>query len=149
MAALTYLTASLFDSPAQTLVNPVNTVGVMGKGLAAEFKARWPEMFAAYHEACFRGNLRVGRLCLWRGPRWVLNFPTKAHWREPSQIAYLETGLNVLADVWMHWGVTSLAFPQLGCGAGGLDWADVRPVMEKRLRALPIPVYIHIADGRK
>jgi len=84
---LSYVTTSLFDSPAQTLVNTVNTVGVMGKGIAAKFKQRYPEMYTRYREVCAAGQLETGKLLLYRTPnKWVLNFPTKRDWRQPSRV---------------------------------------------------------------
>ncbi|MBI1879338.1 MAG: macro domain-containing protein [Chloroflexi bacterium] len=91
---LTYLTTSLFDSPAQTLVNTVNTVGVMGKGIALVFKQRYPEMYRQYRELCLAGQLDIGKLYVYRMLNQVIvNFPTKKHWRNPAQIKYIEAGL--------------------------------------------------------
>ncbi len=136
---------SLFVSPAQTLVNTVNTVGVMGKGIAREFRRRYPQMFGRYKDYCDRGKLEVGQLYLYRTPnKWVLNFPTKKHWRGKSQLEWIEAGLQKFVDSYESRGITSVSFPQLGCGNGGLLWRDVGPVMESYLGGLPIPVLIHI-----
>ncbi|MFL7902585.1 macro domain-containing protein [Azospirillum argentinense] len=141
---LVYLRNSLFDSPAQTLVNTVNLEGVMGKGIAAEFKARYPDMFRQYKKACNAGELKVGGLHLWRGPdKWVLNFPTKTTWRKPSQLSYIIAGLEKFSSTYEEMGITSISFPPLGCGNGQLDWSEVKPVMESYLRRLPIHVYVH------
>jgi O-acetyl-ADP-ribose deacetylase (regulator of RNase III) len=141
---LTYLRTSIFDSPAQTLVNTVNTVGVMGKGIAKESKARYPRMFQEYRELCDQRQLRVGVLHLWRGNKpWVLNFPTKTTSRQPSKMEYVEAGLQKLRTSYEEMGITSASFPPLGCGNGNLDWNQVRPLMEGHLRTLPIPVYVH------
>jgi O-acetyl-ADP-ribose deacetylase (regulator of RNase III) len=141
---LVYLRTDLFTSPAQTLVNTVNTIGVMGKGVAKTFKARFPEMFREYKEYCDRGELRVSSLMLWRGPeKWVLNFPTKTTWRLPSKIEYVETGLRRFVEAYEELGITSVSFPPLGCGNGNLDWNEVKPRMEKYLKRVEIPVYIH------
>jgi len=149
MRKLNYVTTRLFDSPAQTLVNTVNTVGVMGKGVAAEFKRRYPDMFRRYHELCEQGQLDIGKLYLHRTPnKWVLNFPTKKHWRNPSRIEYIEAGLRKFVETCTESGITSISFPQLGCGNGQLPWRVVRPVMEKYLSGLPIPVYVHIVSRR-
>lgn len=143
---INYVTSHLFDSPAQTLVNTVNTVGVMGKGIAAEFKRQYPDMFTRYREFCDRGDLDIGKLYLYRSPnKWVLNFPTKKHWRNPSKLEYIEVGLEKFAESYMQRGITSISFPQLGCGNGGLPWEEVRPVMDAVLREVPIPIYIHLA----
>lgn len=141
---LTYVTGDLFESPAQTLVNTVNTVGVMGKGIALRFKQIYPEMFARYQELCESGEFEVGSLFLWRTPnKWVLNFPTKQHWRKPSKLQYLEAGLEKFVDGYLDSGIHSIAFPPLGCGNGELDFGEVRPIMERYLADLPIQVYIY------
>ncbi|WP_081008648.1 macro domain-containing protein [Xanthomonas arboricola] len=141
---LSYLRTSILKSDAQTVVNTVNTVGVMGKGLAAEYRRLYPEMFERYREICSNQLLEIGKLWLWKGPtQWVLNFPTKTHWRQPSKIAYVEAGLKKFSQTFEERGVTEVAFPRLGCGNGGLDWDEIRPMMEKYLKPLPIPVYIH------
>jgi O-acetyl-ADP-ribose deacetylase (regulator of RNase III) len=141
---LAYLQTDLFASPAQTLVNPVNTEGVMGKGIAKLFKERYPEMFREYQRLCDGGELRTGTLMLWRGPdRWVLNFPTKTNWRLPSTLAYVQAGLEKLVASYEALGITSISFPPLGCGNGNLDWEEVKPLMESYLKDLPIQVYVH------
>jgi O-acetyl-ADP-ribose deacetylase (regulator of RNase III)/uncharacterized protein YwgA len=135
----------LFQSGAQTLVNTVNTVGVMGKGIALEFKRRFPEMFADYQRRCAAGEVRLGEPYLWRGlvGPWVVNFPTKNHWRSVSRLADIERGLAYLAEHVAKWGVTSLAVPPLGAGSGGLDWAAVGPTIYRHLDRLPIPVTLY------
>lgn len=136
---------NLFDSGAQTLVNTVNTVGVMGKGIALEFKRRFPEMFADYQRRCSAGQVRLGEPYIWRGlmEPWIINFPTKEHWRSPSKLADIEQGLAYLAQHVEEWGVTSLAVPPLGAGSGGLDWASVGPTLYRHLDQLPIPVLLY------
>ena len=142
---ITYLKGDLFNSPAQVLVNTVNTVGVMGKGIALEFKKRYPEMFLKYQKVCADNSLDVGKLFLWMGAgQWILLFPTKKHWRNPSQPEFIELGLKKFADNWQRLGIESIAFPRLGCGNGGLDWEVVRPIMEKYLKPLPIQVFIYL-----
>ena len=141
---ITYLDSSVFQSPAQTLVNTVNVVGVMGKGVAKEFKARYPDMFSEYRELCRSGALTVGKLHIWRSDsRWVLNFPTKTTWKLPSRIEYIEAGLAKFVSSYKDLGITSASFPPLGCGNGNLKWPDVRPIMERYLDEVSIPVYIH------
>lgn len=144
---LKYTDISLFDSPAQTLVNTVNTVGVMGKGIALEFKRRYPEMFKRYKELCEKRQLDIGKLYVYRTDHhWVLNFPTKKHWRRPSEPEFIEKGLQKFVAAYTSQGIISASFPQLGCGNGGLDWDGVvRPMMEKYLGKLPIPIYVHAA----
>jgi O-acetyl-ADP-ribose deacetylase (regulator of RNase III) len=141
---LIYHRTSLLDSNAQTVVNTVNCVGVMGKGIAAAFKARYPSMFDTYRQLCSQGAIQPGKLWLWRGPeQWVLNFPTKKHWRNSSRLEWIEAGLAKFIGQYQRRGITEISFPRLGCGNGNLDWADVRPIMEKYLATLPINIYIH------
>ena len=142
---ITYVDFSLFDSPAKVLVNTVNTVGVMGKGIAKEFKSIYPEMFIEYQQFCESGRLNVGDLWVYKTPhKWVLNFPTKKHWRSPSNPEYLEAGLKKFAQVYQEARITSVSFPQLGCGNGELDWTEVKPLMEEYLKGLPIEIFIHV-----
>lgn len=142
---LSYLKGDLLSSPAQVLVNTVNIVGVMGKGIALQFKNKYPEMFKSYQHVCEKHMLDVGKLYLWKSPeKWVLMFPTKKHWRNPSKIEYIESGLRKFADNYEHLGIESIAFPKLGCGNGNLEWNVVKPIMEKYLKPLPISVYIYI-----
>lgn len=140
-----YVKGDMFKSPAKILVNTVNTVGVMGKGVALEFKKQYPEMFYCYKKLCEEKQLDIGKLFLWRKEKkWVLLFPTKKHWRNPSKIEYIESGLKKLVENWDKLGADSIAFPRLGCGNGGLDWNDVRPLMEKYLKNVPLQIYIYI-----
>ena len=142
---LTYIKGDLLNSPAQVLVNTVNTVGVMGKGIALDFKNRYPEMFKAYQNQCDKKNLEIGKLILWKDDeKWVLLFPTKKHWRSPSKIDYIEKGLDKFVKSYESLGIESIAFPRLGCGNGGLQWDSVKPIMEQYLKCLPIHVYIYV-----
>jgi len=135
---------SLMTSSAQTVVNTVNTVGVMGKGLAAAFKERHPGMFLEYKKVCKNGNLAPGSSWLWKGDdQWVLNFATKKNWRNPSKIEYVRDGLIEFRDNFESAGIREIAFPRLGCGNGGLQWKEVRPLMVDLLHDLPVTVYIH------
>ena len=141
---LTYLRTSALESNAQTAVNTVNCVGVMGKGIAAEYKARFPDMFKAYKAICDNGGLVPGKLWLWKGPsQWILNFPTKVHWRQPSRLEWIEAGLEKFVSEYESKGITEISFPRLGCGHGNLEWSDVKPLMERYLSCLPISVYVH------
>ncbi len=140
-----YIEGNIFDSPAQVIVNTVNTVGVMGKGLALSFKQRYPDMFERYKKACEKCQLAIGKLMLFYEPdHWLLLFPTKENWRNPSKLEYIEKGLLKFVDTYADKNIVSIAFPRLGCGNGELDWNDVRPLMEKYLKPLPIDVYIYI-----
>lgn len=140
-----YIEGDIFNSPAQVIVNTVNTVGVMGKGLALSFKKRYPQMFEAYRKACDKHQLTIGKLMIYYAPdHWILMFPTKENWRNPSKIEYLEAGLKKFVNTYADKGITSIAFPKLGCGNGELAWADVKPVMERYLKPLPITIYIYV-----
>lgn len=141
---LTFVNTSILESNVQTVTNTVNTVGVMGKGLAAEFKARSPDMYKQYRQLCDKNLFNVGQLWLWKKePQWILNFPTKQHWKNPSRIEYIEAGLIKFVAKYEEHGIREISFPRLGCGNGGLDWSEVRPLMEKHLGKLPILVLIH------
>lgn len=141
---LIYRRTSMLESTAQTLTNTVNCVGVMGKGIAHAFKERDPAMFEAYRSLCDRGAFEPGKLWLWKSvDHWVLNFPTKKHWRHPSKLEWIEAGLVKFCAEYQARGIREISFPRLGCGNGNLDWDDVRPLMERYLSDLPIPVFIH------
>lgn len=148
---ITYVSGNLFSSPAQVLVNAVNTVGVMGKGIAKDFKDIYPEMFKAYQQLCERGEFSIGQLWPYKTPnKWILNFPTKTHWRQPSKVEYIEAGLKKFTEIYSRMGVHSIAFPELGCGNGELDFeSQVQPLMEKYLANLPIDVFIYSFHGDK
>lgn len=141
-----YVSSSIWASPAQTIVNTVNTVGAMGKGIALQYKKKYPLMYDRYREICKAGLFEVGKLWLYKGDdRYILNFPTKKHWRNPSKPEYIEAGLKKFAATYTRVGITSISFPQLGTGHGGLDWDSVvRPMMERYLGDLPLPIYVHI-----
>jgi O-acetyl-ADP-ribose deacetylase (regulator of RNase III) len=144
---LTFVRGNLFESPAKVLVNTVNTVGVMGKGIALTFKQIYPEMFKQYQSLCESRRFDIGNLWLYKTEnKWILNFPTKRHWRNPSTLEYIETGLQKFANTYAEHGITSIAFPELGCGNGELEWATVRPLMVKHLKNIPINVYIYSYD---
>jgi O-acetyl-ADP-ribose deacetylase (regulator of RNase III) len=139
----------IFQSSAQTLVNTVNCVGVMGKGIALGFKRRFPEMFDDYVARCERGEVRLGSPYLYRyedGP-WILNFPTKDHWKSRSRLPDIEAGLTHLRDHYESWGITSLAVPPLGAGNGGLEWHVVGPTLVRHLAELRIPVELYVPYG--
>jgi O-acetyl-ADP-ribose deacetylase (regulator of RNase III) len=144
MTMLQFVQTSIFESPAQTLVNTVNTVGVMGKGIAKEFKQKYPPMFREYKGFCDSNELTIGALHIWRSQqKWVLNFPTKTTWRLPSKIEYIEQGLKTFRQHYPILGIRSISFPPLGCGNGNLNWGEVKPLMIRYLRNLDIPIWIH------
>ena len=117
----------------------------MGKGIALQFKRIYPEMFKIYREYCENGRLDVGKLLLYKTPhKWILNFPTKRHWRSPSRVEYIEAGLRKFVATYAEAGITSIAFPALGCGNGELDFeSQVRPVMEEYLKNISLPTFIY------
>jgi O-acetyl-ADP-ribose deacetylase (regulator of RNase III) len=134
---------NLLKAPAEALVNTVNTVGVMGKGIALQFRQAYPEMYRTYEQACKNGEVRLGEVQAYDlgglvgGPRWIINFPTKGHWRAGSRLADIERGLaNLVAKV-RELNIRSIALPPLGCGNGGLDWNMVRPRIEEAFAELP------------
>jgi len=123
---------NLLAAPVDALVNTVNTEGVMGKGLALQFKKAFPEAFTSYERACRAGEVVIGRMHVVQrltSPRFIINFPTKKHWRQPSRLSYIEDGLRDLVARVRELGIQSIAVPPLGCGNGGLDWSDVRPLI--------------------
>ncbi len=133
---------NLLIAEVDALVNTVNTVGVMGKGIALQFKRAFPANFRAYRTACARGDLQLGQVWLFDtgvlGPRrYILNFPTKDHWRSQSRLSDIAAGLDSLVSMVQEHRIRSLAIPALGCGNGGLDWADVRPLIEQACSRMP------------
>lgn len=138
MANITEINGNIFESGLQTIVNTVNCVGVMGKGIALEYRHMFPEMYTEYKKKCDRNQLRPGLLYLWtKSNPWVLNFPTKNHWRKTSKTEYIENGLVKFAETFQSKGITSIAFPELGTSQGGLQWEVVRELMYKYLEPLP------------
>lgn len=132
---------NLLDAPVEAVVNTVNTVGVMGKGIALMFKDRFPENYKAYAAACKAGEVAVGKMFVvpgveLEGPRWIINFPTKKDWKHPTKLEWVISGLEDLKRVIEQKQIRSIAIPPLGCGNGGLDWAIVRPLVEQALRDL-------------
>lgn len=137
---------NIFDSNAQTLVNTVNCMGVMGKGLALQFKKRYPEMFLAYEKVCNDKLLDIGKLWIFKTKhRWILNFPTKYDWRLPSSQSYLELGLEKFLATYKQRGITSIAFPLLGASNGGIEPQVSLQIMNRYLRKCEIPVTIYLA----
>ena len=137
-----FTTGNLLEAQAEALVNTVNTVGVMGKGIALMFKEAFPENFKTYAEACKRGDVQTGRMFVTErrsvlGPRWIINFPTKKSWLHPSRMEWIVEGLEDLKKVITEREIHSIALPPLGAGNGGLEWSAVREVIEKSLQDLP------------
>lgn len=144
-----YKTGNLLDSEAEALVNTVNTVGVMGKGIALQFKNMFPNNFKLYSNACKVKEIKVGHLfvteeeSLIAGKKIIINFPTKTNWRLPSEYQYIEAGLSELIEVIITKNIKSIAIPPLGSGNGGLDWNKVKPMLEKYLVDLDCEIYIY------
>jgi O-acetyl-ADP-ribose deacetylase (regulator of RNase III) len=139
------VSGNLLDANVEALVNTVNTVGVMGRGIALQFKQAFPENFTAYEAACERGDVKLGRMFVFkrdtlrtlRNPRFIINFPTKRHWRGKSRMQDIEAGLRDLVRVVKEEGIRSIALPPLGCGNGKLEWKDVRQQITKAFESLP------------
>lgn len=134
-----YKTGDILAEDAEALVNTVNCVGVMGRGIALQFKNAFPDNFKAYEKACKREDVRPGRMLVFEtgqltSPRYIINFPTKRHWRGKSRMEDIEAGLADLQKVIRETGIRSIAIPPLGSGLGGLDWTEVRPRIEEALR---------------
>ncbi len=149
MSNITYIKGNIFQSEKQTIVNTVNCVGVMGKGVALGFRLRYPEMFEKYKVFCQNKQLTVGKLWLYKpdnDTQWVLNFPTKIHWKYPSKMEYLELGLQKFVDSYKEKGITSISFPLLGTHNGGLDKIEVLNLMHQYLEKCDIPIEIYEYD---
>lgn len=142
-----YIKGDIFTAETQTIVNTVNCVGVMGKGIALTYKQKYPDMYKSYRKICDNKLLRPGLLHLWKGDVWILNFPTKDNWRNASKVSYLEDGLKKFVETYEDRGIESISFPQLGCANGGLNWEDeVKPLMEKHLANLNIDITIYLYE---
>jgi len=143
------LVGDIFKSKAQTLINTVNCVGVMGKGIALEFKNRFPGMYDDYVQRCHRGEVRSGVPYLHKTlfPPQIINFPTKGHWKSISRLSDIERGLQHLVEHYREWGVTSLAIPALGCGNGQLEWRVVGPLIYGYAKEMPIPIELYAPSG--
>ena len=152
---ITFKHGDLFQERAQALVNPVNCVGVMGKGIALQFKEKFPDNFKEYAQACRWNQVRPGRMFVFetyrpQAPQYIINFPTKRHWRDSSRMDDIETGTLTLAQEIKDRRIGSVAIPALGSGLGGLDWKQVREILESGLRELEevrITIYEPISGG--
>lgn len=143
-----YIKGNIFDSTSQCIINPVNTVGVMGAGLALQFKIRYPEMFYWYKTLCDDNSFKIGNLLFWTAPidnKIICCFPTKEHYKNKSKLDYIDIGLREVRKTFPLYGIQSVALPKLGCGLGGLDFDNqVKPLIEKHLKdsGLDITVYV-------
>lgn len=141
-----FKTGSIFAENAEALINPVNCVGVMGKGLALQFKNKFPQNFIVYLEACKKRKLRPGQVLVVKTntkmPKYIINFPTKRHWREGSRLEDIEDGLKALAFEIESLSIQSIAIPALGCGLGGLNWGLVKAKIEDALKSLDAEIIV-------
>ena len=145
---ISYVRGNLLEADVEALVNTVNTMGVMGKGIALQFKNRFAANFLAYAQACKLGQVQTGRMFVTEpqelmGPRWIVNFPTKRHWRDPSRMEWVVEGLQDLRGFLLSHNVQSIAVPALGAGLGGLDWPAVRSHIEAAWGDLPVDVRVY------
>jgi O-acetyl-ADP-ribose deacetylase (regulator of RNase III)/uncharacterized protein YwgA len=143
------LVGNILDSPAQTLVNTVNCVGVMGAGIALEFKKRFPEYYRDYRERCEAGKVKLGYPYLYKrlGSPWIVSFPTKDHWKSMTKLSDIIRGLKWLKRHYRAWGIESLAVPPLGTGHGQLEWRVVGPTLYRHLGELNVPVELYAPYG--
>lgn len=141
---LEFIEGDIFDIPVDIRVNTVNCVGVMGAGVALAFKQRYPEMFRDYQRDCKNGAVRPGKMNIWKSLSgdWIINFPTKRHWREPSRYEDIETGLDDLRSYLDTLGSVSIGLPALGCGNGGLDWSRVSKIIREKLDGVEAHVFV-------
>ncbi|MEG1070531.1 MAG: macro domain-containing protein [Akkermansia sp.] len=148
-----FTTGNLFDTSADALVNTVNCVGVMGRGIALQFKKSYPDNFKEYAKACKAGEVIPGKMFVHStdrltSPSFIINFPTKRHWKEASRLEDIETGLKDLVSVIQKNGITSIAIPPLGCGLGGLDWTIVKARIEEALKDLTnVDIIVYAPNG--
>lgn len=143
-----FLKGDIFKSEAEALVNSVNTVGVMGKGIALQFKERFPENYRLYKKACQNGEVTIGKMFVTHtnslvNPKWIINFPTKKHWMHRSSYSYIEKGLDDLVRVIKELNIKSIAIPPLGAGQGGLKWEKVKEIIENKLQLLDIDIEVY------
>ena len=148
---ITYLEGTVFNAPVKTYVNTVNCAGIMGAGIALQFKLRYPEMFQDYVAKCKSKKMKVGtpRIYEYNKNVWIMNFPTKGHWRFPSKITWIEQGLKYFAENYKKRNIGSIAFPKLGTNNGGLEWEEVKVLMEKYLSNLDIDIYICLDEKKE
>jgi O-acetyl-ADP-ribose deacetylase (regulator of RNase III) len=148
---ISYKQTNLFDSTAEALVNTVNLVGVMGKGIALQFKDLFDLNYKQYLKACKSNHLHIGKMFvtetgLLTNPKYIINFPTKTDWRSYTKMEYINKGLDDLVNVINTLNIKSIAIPPLGCGNGGLDWNDVRPIIERKLSGISEDVVVEIYE---
>lgn len=148
---ITYFEGTVFNAPVKTFVNTVNCAGVMGAGIALEFKLRYPEMYIEYVEKCKNKKIVLGKPSIYEysDNLWIMNFPTKGNWRFPSKIQWIDQGLKYFAENYKKRNIESIAFPKLGTNNGGLSWDEVKVLMEKYLSNLDINIYICLDEKQE
>lgn len=147
---ITYYTGSVFNAKAEAIVNTVNCTGVMGAGLALEFKLRYPEMYENYAEKCKTHNIQVGRMDYYQEKdKIIINFPTKDYFMYPSKIEWIESGLKDFVASYKNHGIKSVAFPKLGSLNGGLEWNQVKPLMERYLSMVDADIFICLDEDKE
>lgn len=140
---ISYYNGTVFNCDVSAIVNTVNCQGFMGAGIALEFSLRYPDMLKNYETKCKQGAIRTGKVDYYKAiDKTIVNFPTKWHFKYPSKIEWIEQGLMDFVSTYKANGITSVAFPKLGTSNGGLNWEEVKVIMEKHLSAIDIPVYI-------
>lgn len=146
---INYIKKTVFNSNSEGLVNTINCDGVMGAGLALEFALRYPDMYNQYVDDCKNKKVKIGEILTYRtNDSLVINFPTKLHWQYPSQLSWIEKGLEYIANHYKEWNIKSIAIPPLGCSNGGLDFeCQVKPLIEKKLNEVDILISICIDPG--
>ena len=151
-----FFQGNLFDDKADYLINTVNCVGVMGKGIALEFKKKYPEMFEEYKKECASGNIKIGKPFLWVykdffDEKTIINLPTKIHWKDPSEYAYIIAGIDWLKSYFEEHKNATVALPPLGCGCGGLAWHKVKRSLVEALSPLSAQfnIYEPLVDNKK
>ena len=143
------LVGDLFESRCQTLVNTINTVGIMGKGIALEFKKHFPDMFEDYVKRCKEGKVKLGEPYLFKQltPPWILNFPTKEHWRSVSRLSDIVRGLKHLEQHYQKWGINVIVMKTIGWGNGQLEWRIVGPTLYRYMKRFSVPVELYAPIG--
>ncbi len=142
-----YLKGDIFESGAEAIVNPVNCMGIMGKGLALQFKNKFPKTNIEYTKFCNEGKLLIGTLHHnFENNIHIINFPTKIEWFNKSKMEYISKGLDVLIELIIHTDIHSIAIPALGCGLGGLNWIEIKSLLHNKLTVLSTRVNIYVYE---
>lgn len=148
---IVYVSGDILKATTEAVINPVNCVGIMGAGLAKQFSDKYPKMYKDYRDICHYGELNPGRLHVFdrerfSPPFYIINFPTKKHWKNPSKLEYIESGLVTLVQILGRLGAKSISIPKLGCGLGGLDWHDVNSLIKRHLSDVRVKIVAYGED---